>query len=100
MRSNSQVQFNERSPRDKLQAYHVHLFGFSMAWTNRTKVLRKMNPAQRPGFASGEQKHLAVPAVRECVPARVGWKTGPGVGRILSKNRVGKNEERDDEEYS
>jgi hypothetical protein len=41
---------------------------------------------------------LAVPAVRECVPARVGWKTGPGVGRILSKNRVGKNEERDDEE--
>jgi|HubBroStandDraft_4_1064222.scaffolds.fasta_scaffold591130_2 hypothetical protein len=83
-------------PRDKLQAYHVYPQGISMTWT---KVPRKMNPAKRPGFARGEEKHLAARPVRECVPARVGPRTAPPDRvRILSKNSVGKNEESNDEE--
>jgi hypothetical protein len=66
-----------------------------MTWTC---VLYKINPAKRPGLPV-ERRNTLPRGPSEGVCACPGWlKTGPGGGSILSKKRVGKDEERNDEE--
>ncbi len=64
-----------------------------MPWTN---VLDE--PGQKARLCQWRRETLGR-AARQRVWACPGWlKTAPGAGAILSKNRVSKNEERNDEE--
>jgi hypothetical protein len=83
----------KEAPRDKLQLTMSIRRDFPVT---RTNVLEE--PGQKARVCRWRRETLGR-AVRQRVWTCPGWLKQPqGAGSILSKNRVGKNEERNDEE--